>query len=31
MIGTMTYGTNPDRDILAFFKPNGFIYGKGGD
>jgi len=27
MFGTMTYGTKPDRDILAFFKPNGFICG----
>ena len=23
----MTYGTKPDRDILAFFKTNGFIWG----
>ena len=23
----MAYGTKPDNDILAFFKPNGVIYG----
>ena len=22
----MTYGTKPDNDILAFFKPNGVIF-----
>jgi len=25
MVETMTNGTKPDKDILAFFKPNGFI------
>jgi len=29
MVETMTNGTKPDKDILAFFKPNGFIPGGG--